>query len=100
MKLLILSLFSPSSRINRFVRFITLKQTAHRVVRVVPCSLAFARILEGGRRAMILSVASGKVAPQQVQFGSSFNSKPRRDEQLRAVWSRFFAFVYRVHPGK
>jgi hypothetical protein len=66
---------------------------AQRVVRAVPSSLAVARILEGGRRAMILSVANGKVAPQQVQFLSSFNSNPRRREQSRAVWSKFFALV-------
>jgi hypothetical protein len=71
----------------------TLKQIAQRVVRAVPCSLATAKILEGGRRAMILSVAKGKVAPQQVQFGSSFNSNPSSFEQFRAVWSKFFAFV-------
>jgi hypothetical protein len=62
-----------------------LKQIAQRVVRVVPSSLAVARILDGGRRAMMLSVANGKVAPQQVQFFNSFNSNPRRREQFRAV---------------
>jgi hypothetical protein len=70
---------------RRFVLLITLKQTAQRVVRAVPCSLALAKILEGGRRAMRLSVAKGNVAPQQVQLESSFSSNPRRREQFLAV---------------
>jgi hypothetical protein len=63
----------------------TLKQTAQRVVKAVPCSLAVAKILDGARRAIRLSVANGKVAPQQVQLGSSFNSNPKRREQFLAV---------------
>jgi hypothetical protein len=71
----------------------TLKHTEQRMVRVVPSSLALAKILAGGSRAIRLSVAKGKAAPQQTQLLSSFNSNPRRREQFRAVRSRFFALV-------
>jgi hypothetical protein len=70
-----------------------LKHTEQRMVRVVPSSLALAKILPKGSRAMRFSVAKGKAAPQQTQLWSSSNSNRRRREQVRAVRSGLFALV-------
>jgi hypothetical protein len=72
---------------------VTSPHIEQRIVSVVPSSLALAKILAGGSRAIRLSVAKGKAAPQQTQLFISFNSNPRIREQFRAVRSRFFAFV-------